>query len=255
MINIAKMDLYRVFRSTSFYVSLIFIMMMGFGMSAGQEQLTLNNLMGIPGNVSPDDAFMMSMMGSGTLSIILSVILSLFVHSDFSSGYIKNIFSIHSNIKDYFFGRIISFSILSLLFQFIYIIIAILALTVFMGKVTIEGTILGFIIFVIEKWLLSIAFIALILFVMLITRKGVWGIISGFIVGTGGITMMLPSLATLLHFKALSIIPPLTISGMSSLLVFSTSLSQFLRVILVTICWISLSTILTHFVAKQKDIL
>lgn len=255
MFNIAKMDIYRVFRSTSFYISLIFILMMGFGMSAGQEQLTLNNLMGIPGNVSPDDAFMMSMMGSGTLSIILSVILSLFVHSDFSSGYIKNIFSIHSNIKDYFFGRMISLSILSLLFQFIYLIIAVLALTTFMGEVTIEGTILGLTLFIIEKWLLSIAFIALILLIMLMSRKGVWGIISGFIVGTGGISMMLPSLASILHINALSMIQPLTISGTSSLLTFSTNFSQFMHVFLVSVCWLSLSTILTFVISKQKDIL
>lgn len=255
MLQIAKMDIFRLFRSTSFFVCLAFMLMMGLGMSMGTDGITLDSLLGISTNVDAGDAFMTSLMGSGVISIMLGIIVSLFIHSDFSSGYIKNIFSVRSNIKDYFFGKLLSFGLISLLMQVLYLVLSCIILLILAGGISLSGTILALLFFIFEKWLLSFAFIAMVLFIMLLTRKGVWGIIAGFIIGTGGLSMMIPGLATMIGLPVLNILYAMTISGTAKSMMMTADLGQLGQVALVSVAWIACLSIVTIFIAKKKDIL
>lgn len=255
MVKIIKMDLYRLRHSTILYVCLGFITMMAVAMVMSDSKTTLDTLMGIANSVAKEDAFMTSTTGAGVINILLGITLALFISGDFSSGFIKNIFTVHANLKDYYLGKLTSFSLLSGFMLLFYTIECLVALAVLGNGIVFSAGVLGFLIFLLEKWFLSIAFCGVILLLTLITRKAAWGIIVGFIIATGGIAMMIPGLAAMLHLNFLNYIYMITLSGTASSITMNFSLAGFVHVLIVGLLWIAIPVFVAIRVLPKKDII
>ncbi len=255
MNKVLKMDLYRLVHSIVFYVCLGFITMMAVAMVMSASNTTLDTLMGVSKNVDPGDAFMASMTGTGVINILLGITLALFVSGDFTSGFIKNILTVHSSFKDYFLDKLASFGTLSLFMMLFYTIESILALMIFGNGVAFSGGIFGFVVFLLEKWIISLAFCSVILLIVLWTRKAAWGIIAGFIIATGGLSMMIPGLANMFHWDWLNAVYAITLSGASSSIDVSFNALNLIHIIFVGLGYFGLTSILALRMMKTKDIL
>lgn len=121
--------------------------------------------------------------------------------------------------------------------------------------ITFSSGIIGFIFFLLEKWFVSIAFCGVILLLTLQTRKATWGIIIGFILATGGISMMLPELAQTLHLNFINYIYMLTLSGTSSSITMQFSFIGFVHVLLVGMVWIAVPMLIAIKSFPKKDII
>lgn len=61
-------------------------------------------MMGAAGTGDAGEDFMATAMGAGIIHILLNIVIAVFVCGDYSSGYAKNIFAVHSDPKDYIGG-------------------------------------------------------------------------------------------------------------------------------------------------------
>lgn len=256
MKNILKMDIKRIFYSKSFYISIIIMSIMAFSVAYSQMSTTLEGVLGIASGVNAGDDFMTTMTGTGLLNILLSIILSIFICGDYSSGMAKNIFSFHSNKLDYILGRTASMSIVSAIFIFIYMIESVIALYLFSPGFTFTASILGMITFFVEKWLSSCALISIITLVCCYTRHTAWGIFAGFLVATGGLTMGLMVISNILSIPTslMSTIISFTVSGSSKLVTLNFSIMELLKVGLVSMIWFGICSFMTHKILLRKDI-
>ena len=128
--------------------------------------------------------FMSAASGLGLIYTLMSIMLSFFVCDDFSSGFAKNIFTVHANRFDYIVSKILSMMVASG-------VLMLLSLIESIGFCLISGIAIGniggIIVFWVEKWLLSAAFAAAILFVSLLVRNKGLGFLFACLFGTGGL--------------------------------------------------------------------
>lgn len=250
MNKIFKMDLHRVSHSITFYVAIIFVAVMAFAQVKSGMSNTLDSLLGAGGN----DDFMAAAMGSGVISILVSILISLFVCGDYSGGFAKNIFTVHANPWEYIGGKMLSMEVVSAFLLFLYTLLSIVALNIFGVGVTLNGGVIGLVVFLLEKLLLAAALNGAVLLIVLFTRNIAWGIFAGFLIATGGLAMGIALLAEFLGWGWLVNIFSVTISGASALCTLTFSPATLLRVLLAGVAWIAVSCIASHRVLKCKDI-
>lgn len=254
MTNVYKMDMHRLTHSLVFYISLIFISVMAFALPYSGMADTMEGLMGVAGEAGSGDDFMTSAMGAGVIYILLGIILSIFVCGDYSGGFGKNIFTTHSNPKDYIIGKLEAMAVTSGLFLAIYTIESAIFLFIITGRVELSGGIAGLLLFFLEKWLLSIAFSGVVLLVLIFTRNMAWGIVAAFLIATGGLAMGVAMLAEWTGFLWLKTIFSVAISGASSLCTLTVQPVVFLRVLLATVVWLVIAYIGNSQLLRKKDI-
>lgn len=255
MNKIFKMNLYRLTHSTVFYVSIIFITIMAFALPYSGMTDNLEGLLGVVSSASSGDDFMNATLGAGVINILLGITLSIFVCSDYSGGFSKNIFTVHSNPKDYIIGKLMSMAIFSAFMLLLYTLESAISLMIFTGTVSMAGSVLGVVFFLLQKWILSIALSSLVLLVALFTRSTAWGIVSGFLIATGGLVMGIAMFAEAfgLHWLT-NTIYSVTVSGASALGSLSFNGLIFLQVLLVAFAWVFVSFKLGVQVIEKKDI-
>lgn len=254
MNNIYKMDMHRLTHSMVFYISLAFITIMAFALPYSGMALTMEGLMGVAGGAASGDDFMTSAMGAGVVYILIGIILSIFVCGDYSGGFGKNIFTTHSNPKDYIIGKLKAMAVTSGLLLAVYTVESIIFLFIFTGKVELSGGVAGLILFFLEKWLLSVAFSSVVLLVLVFTRNMAWGIVAAFLIATGGLAMGVSMLAEWTGFRWLNTIFSVAISGASSLCTLTVQPIVFLRVLLATVVWLVIAYIGSSRLLIKKDI-
>ena len=279
MINIYKMDMHRLKHSKVFYVAIIFITIMAFATVMSGMSTTLGSMLGaadaapsfsagsaasadiitpdisVSGDAAADgDAFMSMMMGTSVVFILISIILTLFVCGDYSGGFANNIFAAHSNPWDYIGGKMMSMATTSGFLLILFTVESVISLMAFGHEVTLSGGIIGLIFFLFEKWLISCALSSVILLVTLFTRNIAWGIVAGFLIATGGLTMGVALFANHFGFDWLINIFSITISGSSQICTLSFSGLILLRVILASAAWIAIGCFASSKVLKSKDI-
>lgn len=255
MNKVFKMNMYRLTHTTVFYVAIVFITIMAFALPYSGMTDNLEGLLGVVGSTTTGDDFMNSTMGAGVINILLGITLSIFVCSDYSGGFSKNIFTVHSNPKDYIGGKLMSMAVFSALMLVLYTLESIISLTIFTGGVLMMGSILGVIFFILQKWFLSIALCSLVLLVTLFTRSTAWGIVSGFLIATGGLAMGVAIFAEAFGLHWLNnAIHLFTISGASASCTLSFDGWTFLRVFIIACVWIGVSVIFGIRLIEKKDI-
>ena len=259
MNKIFKMDIHRQLRSPVLYVSIIFITIMAVAVVMSGMSTSIDGLLGVVGSsggMGADEGadFMASAMGVGVIFILISIVLTLFVCKDYSGGFAKNIFTTHSNPWNYIGGKMMSMAVLSGFLLVLYTIESIVSLVIFGGSLALTGGILGLIVFLIEKWLLSLALSAVILLVVLFTRNIALGVLAGFLIATGGLSMGAALFGQMLGIGWLSTIFSVTISGTSQLCTLSFDPLTFIRVLITSVAWIGIGCFLSRRVLLKKDI-
>ncbi|MBY9079339.1 hypothetical protein KIH86_26410 [Paenibacillus sp. HN-1] len=254
MRNIFRMDIHRLLHSKVLYVSLIFLTIMSISqVISNGDQASLDLLLGASTSSGSDD-FLSASMGAGVIYILLGIILTLFVCRDYSSGFAKNIFTVHANPWNYIGGKMLSMAATSALMLCFYTLESLIALKIINGAVILPGGIFGLLFFVLQKWLVSSAFIALILLPNLFLRNTTVGIIGGFLVATGGLTMGISLFAERFHLNFLLPAISYTISGSSQHITLTFSGLTFLHVVLTTAFWILLCCMLSKKIINSKDV-
>ena len=255
MLSIFKMDLHRLKHSKVFYVSIIFITIMAVALVMSGMSTSMDGLLGVASSAADDgDAFMTGMMGTGVIFILLGIILTLFVCGDYSGRFANNIFTTHSNPKDYIGGKMLSMAVTSGFLLILYTIECMVALSIFGHSIVLSGGFLGLIFYLLQKWLLSCALCAVVLLVTVFTRNIAWGVVAAFLIATGGLSMGIAMLARLLHLDWLTSVFSFTISGSSGLCTLSFNALIFFRVLLASVAWVAVGCLASRKVLKTKDI-
>lgn len=207
MFNLLRMDLRRLFRSRSFYIILAVTAGLILGVVAlvtavtDQEVLDAMESMEsvdvqVEGNSSEMRAeleamtrldFVHECLGSGFLLLLTGIGVTLFVHSDFASGYIKNVCFVRPRRWEYVLSKILTAGVYSGVIAILGVVIS-LAGPVLFGLSLAANSIGGILQYTFWIWLPGWTFGLMGLALVLLTRSTTLGIILAVISG-GGVTV------------------------------------------------------------------
>lgn len=210
MLNLLRMDFYRIFRNKSFYVCfglLIFANLLTFGTLYLISNPSARSLfLELGGQVTGDpDALAASLsnttilelyrqgtVGAGFFGVTTGVLAALFVCADFDSGFIKNIMAAHENKWDYIMSKTACLCSVNLLY-----------LTANFGVVLIVNMICknffkasepaDVLFYMFAAWLLVNAFSALTILACVVTRRLAAGVAWAICVNSGLVIVILSS--------------------------------------------------------------
>ena len=251
MLDIFKMDIRRIFRSKAFYFCIAFMLLVSgtmifFGM--------IPDFAAVTGNSGDALDMTSSMMGIGMAFIMLSILYSICISSDFSSGFSKNIFSRHTNPVHYIGGKILSLTVYGAIAIIAHTVMSMLLFAIIGSGVTLPGGIIGLLAYLIEKTIVSGAFASLIMMVYFITRHIAPAMIVGIIAATGILSSLLSILGDYLETPFVSTIGNFTISGLSNQSHMEFSGSAFTAILIGSVVWIAVCSGLGARALKKKDI-
>lgn len=236
MLNLLRMDMYRLLRSKSVYICLIILMAMSFlcyGMvwlistPEGQDmsdrlgmteilwespgeatdqteksglQMTLYSARNVDA-LNADLSGTLSMfretgMDGGAYSSILGLLIALFVCMDFRSGYVKNILSLHRNRWKYIGSKILTAGILNFVLMTLQFSFSLL-LNVFFHNLIPYSGFADTLFYLSWAWLNTTAFCALITVVCVFTRSIAAGVAAALLLGSGLVVSFLSSITGL----------------------------------------------------------
>ena len=253
MLNIFKMDLRRLLHSKVFYVAIAFFAVMAIAMVQTGMGTSVSALLGVVDGGMGED-FMNASMGTGVIFVFLGIILTRFICGDYAGGFAKNIFTSHADTKDYIGGRMLSMGLTSAFMLIFYTVLSLVVLSISGYGVVLPGGVGGLLAFLIQKWVVSLAFIALIMLVNLFTRNTAAGIIAGFLVATGGLSMGFVLFAQMINMDSLGRISDFLISGVSQMATLTFSASTFFQIVAVSAVWLVACYLGGRKVLKTKDV-
>lgn len=234
MLNLFKMYCYKMFRQKSLYV--IWLIMILF------ECISVTM---IEGGFAEHSADM------GALYIVLvSIFPTIFFSADINSGFIKNYAGSVSHRSIITVARVIT-TIVQNLLTLGFVLISIYTITV------IRGAGIGNISFIAKYYIcaflarLACSFMS-IMFVEL-TRKTVSSMILTICVGTGLISQIASTFSTLLSDGSFNI-GRITVTGTFTSLEFDSAVGDFYNAIIIAICYIVISTLISNFSIVKRDV-
>lgn len=252
MFKLLRMDIYRLFHRKMLYVLLIAMtaIMLSMLFLSDPSMMTINSVMGVMQGVNMEN-FMSAASGLGLVYTLICILLSFFVCDDFSTGFAKNVFTVHANKRDYIVSKILS----TMLASGVMMLVSTVEAVGFCLLSEIElGSIGGIIVFFAEKWLLSSPFAAVILFISLLTRNKGIGFLFACLLGTGGLVMGLSWAFETLHIPYTSQILSWTMYGASTVPELSFHLGGLFHVVVAAVIWSVVYGMLSAAVLKKKDI-
>lgn len=226
MLNLLRMDLYRMLRSKSTYVCLACLLatiIVCYGMlwlvgtqqgqqvalsigmfgeedveEAGGMQAMYAELSGVLDGVDTLVMLRQSDMNGGMHSLVFGVWIILFVCMDYQSGFIKNIMALHKNRWSYVGSKVLTAGLLNLVWLVLQLGFTILLNFLFGNMVpyTRVGSLLFYLSWV---WLLTTAFAAMMILVSIWTRSVAAGALTAVLIGGGAIQMMLYGILNNFH--------------------------------------------------------
>lgn len=203
MFNLLRMDLYRMIRSKAVYICLVFLLATIFlcygivflvGTSQGQE-LAPRIGMGVlteeyqDGNnllegVTVIEMIRQSFMDGGCYSLVLGIVAALFVCSDFQSGFVKNIMTLHRKRWKYIGSKLMTIGIVNLF----YLITCFgfgMVMNLLFHRMVPFGPIKDLVFYLTWAWFVMTAFAALIIMICILTRSIGAGIAAVILFGSG----------------------------------------------------------------------
>ena len=219
MFNLIKMDIRRLLRNRGFYIILgvtagllILVTLM---VHALADPETMDAMAEQGAEVTESDRMMseylhnMSQLelvheslGSGFLLVMTGIGMTLFVNSDFSSGFIKNICCIKPRRRDYVLSKIM----LAGIYSGLIIILSVLLMLVvpfLLHMYPMPDFIPQILRYVLWMWLLHWAFSLMAVALVLLTRNATLGIILSLVAGSGLTAVWLGTLGRLAGWPAL----------------------------------------------------
>lgn len=252
MTKLLKMDIYRLFHRKPLYLMIVAMSAMTLSMLflSDPSAMTVQSVLGVMNGVSMEN-FMSAASGLGLIYTLMSIMLSFFVCDDFSSGFAKNIFTVHANRFDYIVSKILSMMVASG-------VLMLLSLIESIGFCLISGIAIGniggIIVFWVEKWLLSAAFAAAILFVSLLVRNKGLGFLFACLFGTGGLVMGIAWAFEVLHVPYAGQILSLTMYGASTIPTMQFHVGEFAHILIAAVVWTAFYSVLGAVTLKKKDV-
>ncbi len=214
MFNLLRMDLYRMKRSKSVYVSfailvavtiLCFWMLWIVGTSQGQAYAFRSgmNLTVTPGEEIPqlEDYDSLTLfrevdMDGGTYSIIIGILTAIFVCLDFNSGFMKNIMALHPDRWKYIAAKMMSVGILNIVLLTLHFLFCCLMNSAWGPLVPFAG-LKDILPYMASAWVNTTAFSAMIILVCMLTRSTAAGVMAALLLGSGVIHTLLYQLTSL----------------------------------------------------------
>lgn len=253
MLNLLKMDLRRMFRGKLFYALVI-----GLGVLLGTFAMTGTtgggvSIAGLIGPVAEGGGDMMSSMGMSMVLIFGAIFITAIIGSDFATGFIKNIFTVHAKKWDYIVSKLIISTIGSVIMIFFYFI-----LMMILGAV--QGLPFdlpsggGLVLFLLEQILIAVAVNALVILFNLFCRNRAIGVIACFVIGMGALTMLIGIIGEALNAPFITTISTLTVAGSAGLTSLIPSAGVFFHVLIAVIVWTAAALAGSYFVLRKKDL-
>lgn len=252
MLNLWKMDLRQLFHRKTLYLMLVILSAINFSMLylAAPSTLTISSVLGVMDGISMDN-FMMAANGLGLVYTLACIMFSFFVCDDFSSGFAKNIFTVHAKKADYISSKIMSMMTGSAILMLLSLTEA--AAFCAMNHVAM-GAMGAILIFWLEKWLLTAPFAAAILFISLWLRNKGAGFLFACLLGTGGLVMGAAWAFEAMKFPYASQVLSWTMYGASTIPSLSFHTGDILHIVLASVIWVLFYSILGVAVLKRKEV-
>lgn len=252
MLNLIKMDFRRTFRTPLFYALLL-----GLGVMLGTFAMTgvMGENQSIAALIGPVNTAgnMMSTMGMSMVLIFGAIYVVSIIGNDFSTGFIKNILTVHANKRTYIFSKLVIGTISSaLMLAFYVVLMAVLGLI--QGLPLGIPSALGLILFLGEKLLLAVALNALLIGFELLFRNLPVSILACFMFGMGGATMLLSMLGASLKIPMLQTISTVTIAGSNGIGTLKFVAGDFVHIMVCSVIWLVFSVLCTCLIMKKKDV-
>ena len=216
MLNLLRMDPYRMRKGKAAYICLgiilatialvyflLFLMLTPTGQAAASR-------LGMMDFVEMEEAkalfreinlllvFRQSNMDGGFFALVLTIYFTIFVCADFKNGFIKNIMSVHVNRWKYIGSKILSFAILDIIYLAASYLFTFLVNLLMGGNIPVTGF-SSVLFFLAQAWVLTMAMLALVLLVCMLTRSIAAGILAAVLVSSGVIVTLLNALLGLFH--------------------------------------------------------
>lgn len=253
MLSLLKMDLRRMFRGKLFYCLLV-----GLGVMIGTFAMTGTmgggtSIAALIGPVTEGGGDMMSSMGMSMVLIFGAIFITAIIGSDFATGFIKNIFTVHAKKWDYIISKLIISIVGSVIMIFFYFLLMMILGAIQGLPFDLPGG-GGLVLFLFEQILIAVALNSLIILFNLFCRNRAIGVIACFVIGMGAITMLIAIIGTALNAPFITTLSTLTIAGSAGITSLIPSAGVFFHVLIVTVVWTAASLIGADFVLKKKDL-
>lgn len=202
MFNLLRMDLYRLVRSKSVYIVLAFLMAASalcfwlvWMLSTPEGQKTAARIgmtavsdlgdSGVPlENYDTLQMFREIGMDGGGYTCAIGIVTVLFFCSDYSSGFMKNIMSLHRRRWEYISSKLIAAGLLHSCFLAILFGFCMLLNVLFHHMVPVTGA-LDTLVYLLQIWAISMGFNALFLLICTFTRSASAGILAAVALSSG----------------------------------------------------------------------
>lgn len=252
MAKLLKMDIFRLFHRKPLYLMIIILSALTLSMLflSDPSAMSVSSVFGVMDGVSMDN-FMSAGSGLGLAYTLMCIMLSFFVCDDFSSGFAKNIFTVHSNKFDYIVSKIFSMMIGGAVLMAVSLIESLIFCMI--SGIDI-GSVAGIAVFWIEKWLLCAPFAAAILFVSLVFRNKGLGFLFACLLGTGGLVMGIEWAFEAIRFPYADQVLSWTMYGASTLPKLYFELGGFVKIVAAAVIWVVIYSVLSARVLNKKDV-
>ena len=268
MLNLLRMDLYRLRKSKSIYICLgillltvvliYFIFYLMF-LPEGQAVALKLEMLSVP---EMDEAkemftgidlllmFRQSCTDGGFFSLIISILFTVFICADFKNGFIKNIMSVHVNRWNYIGSKMLAFGIVDLIYLVIIYLFTALMNLLFGARIP-DTSFSSLLFYFVQAWVLTMAILGFVLMVCMLTRNITAGILTAVIISSGVVVTLLSAVLGLFHANGwLKYSLYMSLSNAKSVYQSPADLSG----LIVGVIFLLLYTVISGIILKKKDI-
>lgn len=207
MLNLLRMDLYRLKKSKGTYiclgillvtVALVYFLLFLMLTPEGQAVAGKIGMMDLADAEEAKELFQeidlliifrQSCLDGGFFTVTITVFFTIFICSDFKNGFIKNILSVHVNRWKYVGSKMAAFAIV----DFIYLAVVYaftLLMNLLIGNMVPYNDISSVLFYLLQAWILSLAMLAITLLVCMLTHSIAAGVLTSVFIGGGVIVVI-----------------------------------------------------------------
>ncbi|MGN0802052.1 MAG: ABC transporter permease [Candidatus Faecivicinus sp.] len=248
--NLFRMDLRRMLHGKAFYVMIVVAIYLPIMMitQIGGDSSVLSFIQG-NGSFESFGTLLVSMS-----NVLAGILLCIYIGQEYSSGFIKNIATVHANKFDYILSKGLIALICNVVFTIVYLL-AIFVAGAIMGMDASIPSIFGLVWYVIEKLILSIPMSLLIISINLLFRDK-FGIcvITTFFAAMGIVVKLIQMVLGFLGLDGISKVLNFTVTGASTFITMSPDIS-ILLIVVIAVVWSLLFALVANHLMSRRDIL
>ncbi len=270
MTDLLRMDFRRIIKSKSTYIcflallATIIICVLLLKVVADPQLRTAAQGQGVAINVNEDaaveslfnitytDAFSSTIFRGGIFFVVISSLLSLWICTDFDSGFAKNIFAIRASRWSYILSKWVAIQTVSLLYITALTGIFLLACQA-MGLTFKEAPAEDYVKFILIYWILGGAYAAMLTVLSVLLRNKAACIASALLLGSGTVLTAVDAILTALRIHVYNSFD-YTLYGCVQDIIFPVTQEKFTLCIVIGIIWLIFWLFLSIFIIHKKDI-